>query len=166
MARIKEQKITPFLWFDTQAEKAARFYASTFKDSKILGISRYDEAGAKVSGMPKGSVMTVTFQILGQRFTALNGGPVFKFSPAVSFVVSCETQAEIDHYWKRLSAVPKAEQCGWLQDKFGLSWQIVPSILPKMLQDKDKKKASRVTAAFLKMKKFDIKELENAYKGK
>jgi len=160
-------KITPFLWFDKKAEEAVKFYTSIFKNSKILGITRYDEAGSKASGRPKGSVMTVAFQIEGQNFTALNGGPVpgFKFSPAVSFVVSCKNQREIDHFWSKLSKGGSPGQCGWLEDKYGITWQIVPTVLAKMLQDKDKKKVSRVTEAFLKMKKFDIATLERAYKG-
>jgi predicted 3-demethylubiquinone-9 3-methyltransferase (glyoxalase superfamily) len=161
------QRITPFLWFEKKAEEAVEFYTSIFKNSKILGTTRYDEAGSRVSGRPKGSVMTVAFQIEGQNFTALNGGPVagFKFSPAVSFVVSCKNQREIDYFWSRLSKGGKTDQCGWLEDKYGVTWQIVPTVLAKMLQDKDKKKVSRVTEAFLRMKKFDIATLERAYKG-
>jgi predicted 3-demethylubiquinone-9 3-methyltransferase (glyoxalase superfamily) len=159
------QKVAPFLWFDSKAEEAVKFYTSIFKNSKILGITRYDEAGSKASGRPKGSVMTVAFQIEGQNFTALNGGPVFKFSPAVSFVVNCKNQEEIDHFWSRLSKGGKPNQCGWLEDKYGVTWQIVPTVLVKMLQDKDKKKVSRVTEAFLKMKKFDIATLKRTYKG-
>ena len=161
------QRITPFLWFDKKAEEAVKFYTSIFRNSKILGTTRYDDAGSRVSGRPKGSVMTVAFQIEGQNFTALNGGPVpgFKFSPAVSFVVSCKNQREIDHFWGKLSKGGKTNQCGWLEDKYGVTWQIVPTVLAKMLQDKDKKKVSRVTEAFLKMKKFDIATLKRAYKG-
>lgn len=159
------QKVTPFLWFESKAEEAVKFYTSIFKNSKILGITRYDEASSKASGRPKGSVMTVAFQIEGQNFTALNGGPVFKFSPAVSFVVNCKNQEEIDHFWSRLSKGGKPNQCGWLEDKYGVTWQIVPTVLVKMLQDKDKKRVSRVTEAFLKMKKFDIATLKRAYKG-
>ena len=158
------QKISPFLWFDKDAEEAANFYTSIFKKSRILGVTRYDEAGSKASGMPKGSVMTVAFQLEGQNFTALNGGPVFKFSPAVSFVVTCKNQKEIDHFWNRLSKGGKESQCGWLEDKYGVTWQIVPSVLTKMLQDKDKEKVGRVTEAFLKMKKFDIATLKRAYR--
>jgi len=158
------QKISPFLWFDKDAEEAANFYTSIFKRSRILGVTRYDEAGSKASGMPKGSVMTVAFQLEGQNFTALNGGPVFKFSPAVSFVVTCKNQKEIDHFWNRLSKGGKESQCGWLEDKYGVTWQIVPSVLTKMLQDKDKEKVGRVTEAFLKMKKFDIATLKRAYR--
>jgi len=166
MARVARQKISPFLWFESNAEEAARFYTSIFKNSKVLGITRYNEAASKASGRPRGSVMTVAFQLEGQDFTALNGGPVFKFSPATSFVVSCENQREIDHLWKKLSKDGKINECGWLDDKYGVTWQIVPSILPKMLQDRDPKKVARVTEAFLKMKKFDIAILKLAYRGK
>ena len=159
------QKVSPFLWFDKDAEEAAKLYTSIFKRSRILGVTRYDEAGSKASGMPKGSVMTVAFQLEGQTFTALNGGPVFKFSPAVSFVVSCKNQKEIDHFWNRLSKGGKENQCGWLDDKFGVTWQIVPTVLTKMLQDEDKEKVGRVTEAFLKMKKFNIAALKRAYRG-
>lgn len=160
------QKIIPHLWFDDKAEEAANFYVSIFKNSKIGNVARYSKEGAKISGRPEGTAMTVTFQIEGQEFIALNGGPVFKFNEAISFLVNCETQEEIDELWEKLSADPKAEQCGWLKDKYGLSWQIVSSILGKMLQDKDKKKVARVTEAFLKMKKFDIEGLKKAYAGK
>ena len=161
------QRITPFLWFDKKAEEAVKFYTSIFKNSKILGTTRYGDAGSRVSGRPKGSVMTVAFQIEGQNFTALNGGPVpgFKFPPAVSFVVSCRNQREIDHFWGKLSKGGKTTQCGWLEDKYGVAWQIVPTVLAKMLQDNDKKKVSRVTEAFLKMKKFDIATMKRAYNG-
>lgn len=165
MPRIAGQKISPFLWFEKRAEEAARFYISIFKNSKILGTTRYNDASSRVSGRLKGSVMTVSFQIEGQNFTALNGGPAFKFSPAVSFVVSCDNQKEINHLWKELSKGGKTGQCGWLDDKYGVTWQIVPSILPKMLQDRDQNKVKRVTEAFLKMKKFDIVTLKRAYKG-
>ena len=157
------QKIIPFLWFDNQAEEAAKFYASIFKNSKIGRIARYGEAGAKVSGIAKGTVMTVEFQIEGQDFVALNGGPIFTFSPAISFVVDCKTQKEVDELWEKLSADPKAEQCGWLKDKYGVSWQIVPTILNEMLQDKDPKKSERVIKAMLQMKKIDMKILQKAY---
>jgi predicted 3-demethylubiquinone-9 3-methyltransferase (glyoxalase superfamily) len=162
------QKITPFLWFDDKAEEAAKFYVSIFKNSRIGSVSRYDEEGAKASGRPKGSVMVVEFQIEGQDFTALNGGPVFKFNESVSFVVNCKTQKEVDYYWEKLSegGDKKAQICGWVKDKYGLSWQIVPTILGKMLQDKDPKKAHRVMAAMLQMKKIDINGLKNAYEGK
>ena len=165
MPRIAGQKISPFLWFEKRAEEAARFYISIFKNSKILGSTRYNDASSRVSGRLKGSVMTVSFQIEGQNFTALNGGPAFKFSPAVSFVVSCDNQKEINHLWNELSKGGKTGQCGWLDDKYGVTWQIVPSILPKMLQDRDQNKVKRVTEAFLKMKKFDIVTLKRAYKG-
>jgi len=159
------QKITPFLWFDHQAEEAANFYASIFRNSKVGHIARYDEAGAKASGRPRGSAMTVAFQLDGQDFVALNGGPHFKFTEAVSFVVNCQTQEEVDHYWEKLSAGgdEKAQQCGWLKDKYGLSWQIVPVVFFEMLQDKDPKKSGRVMEALLKMKKLDIKALKQAY---
>jgi predicted 3-demethylubiquinone-9 3-methyltransferase (glyoxalase superfamily) len=159
------QKITPFLWFDTQAEEAANFYTSVFKNSKIVSVARYGEEAAKASGRPKGSAMTVAFELDGQKFVALNGGPHFKFTEAVSFVVNCQTQEEVDHYWEKLSAGgdEKAQQCGWLKDKYGLSWQIVPDVLDKMMQDKDPKKSGRVMAALLKMKKLDIKALQQAF---
>ena len=159
------QKITPFLWFDNQAEEAANFYASIFKNSKIVSVARYGEEGAKVSGRPKGTAMTVAFQLDGQEFVALNGGPHFKFSEAISFVVNCKTQEEMDHYWEKLSAGgdEKAQQCGWLKDKYGLSWQIVPDVLGKMMQDKNSKKSENVMQALLQMKKLDIKTLKQAY---
>lgn len=157
------QKITPFLWFDSQAEEAAKFYTSLFKNSKILTVARYDEAGAQASGRPAGSAMTVAFELEGQEFTALNGGPIFKFTEAISFVVNCETQEEVDVLWEKLSAVPESEQCGWLKDKYGLSWQIVPKQLGEMLGDKDAQKAGRVMQAMLQMKKIDIKKLQEAY---
>jgi predicted 3-demethylubiquinone-9 3-methyltransferase (glyoxalase superfamily) len=157
--------ITPFLWFDQQAEEAAKFYISVFKNSKIVKIARYGEAGAKASGRPAGTAMTVAFQLDGQEFVALNGGPHFHFTEAISFVVNCETQKEVDHYWEELSegGDEKAQQCGWLKDRYGLSWQIVPTVLVEMLQDKDARKAERVMSALLKMKKLDIKTLEQAY---
>ena len=160
------QKITPFLWFDTQAEEAAKFYVSIFKNSKVGSVSRYDEEGAKASGRPKGSVMTVAFELDGQAFTALNGGPVFKFTEAISLVVNCDTQAEVDHFWQKLSAGGEEVQCGWLKDKFGVSWQVVPMILMEMLQDKDPEKSKRVMAAMLKMKKIEIEPLKKAYAGR
>lgn len=159
------QRISPFLWFDDKAEEAASFYTSIFKNSKILNIARYGEAGATASGRPKGTVMTVAFQLDGQEFVALNGGPQFKFTEAISFVVNCETQQEIDEYWKKLSAGGREVQCGWLTDKYGLSWQIVPTILDKMVSDPDPKKAERVMKAMLQMKKIDIKGLEQAYES-
>lgn len=157
------QRISPFLWFDDKAEEAASFYTSIFKNSKIVNIARYGEAGAEVSGRPKGTVMTVTFQLEGQEFVALNGGPEFKFTEAISFVVNCQTQEEVDEYWEKFSEGGQEVQCGWLKDKFGLSWQIVPTILGEMLNDPDPKKAERVKKAMLQMKKIDIKGLKRAY---
>ncbi len=156
------QKITPFLWFDNNAEEAAQFYTSVFKNSRILSVSRYGDAGPG----PKGSVMVVSFQLEGQQFTALNGGPLFKFSEAFSFVVSCENQQEIDDYWNKLTSGGGQEsQCGWLKDKFGFSWQIVPTALGKLMTDKDPKKANRVMQALLQMKKLDLATLEQAAEG-
>jgi len=156
------QKITPFLWFDKQAEEAAQFYVSIFKNSKILHVSRYGDAGPG----PKGSVMVVNFQLAGQEFTALNGGPLFKFSEAFSFVVNCENQQEVDEYWSKLTSGGGQEsQCGWLKDKFGFSWQIVPTALGKLMSDTDPQKANRVMEALLKMKKIDIATLEAAARG-
>ncbi len=160
------QKITPFLWFDSQAEDAVKFYVSIFKGSRIRGVTRYDDEGAKAAGRPKGSVMTVAFELDGQEFTALNGGPIFKFTEAISFVVNCETQKEVDHFWEKLSAGGQEVQCGWLKDRFGVSWQVVPTVLVEMLQDKDREKSKRVMAAMLKMKKIDIAALKKAYAGR
>ena len=160
------QKITPFLWFDDKAEEAAKFYTSIFKNSKIMHIGRYGEEGAKVSERPKGTVMVVAFQLDGQEFVALNGGPEFKFTEAVSFVVNCKTQAEVDKFWKKLSAGGKDVQCGWLKDKYGVSWQVVPTILGELVSGKDAAKAHRVMEAMLKMVKLDIKKLKQAAKGK
>ena len=159
------QKITPCLWFDDQAEQAAKFYTGIFKNSKIKKISRYGKEGYEIHHRPEGSVMTVEFELDGQPFTALNGGPVFKFNEAVSFQVDCETQEEVDYYWVKLSEAgdEKAQQCGWLKDKYGLSWQIVPRVLVDMLNDPDEKKSQRVMAAMLKMKKIDIETLKRAY---
>jgi len=157
------QKITPCLWFDDKVEEAVNFYVSTFKNSKVGSIARYGEAGAKVSGRPKGSVMTVTFELEGQEFLALNGGPHFKFSEAISFIVNCETQEEIDKMWEKLSEGGEKGQCGWLKDKYGLSWQIVPPVLGEMLQDKNSPKSERVMKAMLQMHKLDIKTLRQAY---
>ena len=137
------QKITPFLWFDDKAEKAAAFYTSIFKNSKILSMARYGDAGAEVSGRPKGTVMTVAFQLEGQEFVALNGGPQFKFTEAISFVVNCQTQEEVDEYWAKLFDGGQEVQCGWLKDKYGLSWQIVPTILGEMLSDRDPKEGRK-----------------------
>ncbi|MGZ6276563.1 MAG: VOC family protein [Syntrophales bacterium] len=159
------QKITPFLWFDDKAEEAVRFYTSIFKNSKILSVTRYEEEGAKAAGRPKGSVMTILFMLEGQEFIALNGGPVFTFSPAISFVVDCKTQKEIDRLWEKLSEGGKKDRCGWLKDKYGVSWQIVPDVLGEMLQDKDPKKSRRVMEAILKVNKIDIATLKQAYEG-
>jgi predicted 3-demethylubiquinone-9 3-methyltransferase (glyoxalase superfamily) len=157
------QKIVPCLWFDNQAEEAVNFYVSIFKNSKVGRIARYGEAGAEVSGRPKGTVMTVEFQLEGQEFLALNGGPIFKFTEAISFIVNCETQEKLDEMWEKLSKGGEKGQCGWLKDKYGLSWQIVPPVLGEMLQDKDAKKTERVMKAMLQMKKLDIKTLKQAY---
>ena len=157
------QRITPFLWFDTQAEDAAHFYVSTFKNSRIGSVARYDEETAKAAGRPQGSVMTVAFELDGQEFIALNGGPLFKFTEAISLVVNCETQEEVDHFWKRLTAGGQEVQCGWLKDRFGVSWQVVPTVLGEMLQDKDRGKSRRVMAAMLKMKKINIEALKKAH---
>ncbi len=144
------QKISPFLWFDNQAEEAVKFYTSNFKNSKILTITHYGEEGAKAAGRPVGSVMTVVFELEGHEFIALNGGPVFTFSPAISFVMNCKTQKEVDELWEKLSEGGEKDRCGWLKDKYGVSWQIVPTVLDKMLQDKDPKKSRRVMEAMLK----------------
>ncbi|HEX3627295.1 MAG TPA: VOC family protein [Verrucomicrobiae bacterium] len=156
------QKITPFLWFDGQAEQAAKFYISIFGKSKILKIARVTEQAAKQIGKPEGSVLTVEFELEGQRFVALNGGPMFKFNEAVSFVVNCKTQAEVDKYWDKLSAGGEKSECGWVKDKFGVSWQITPTILPELLSGKDTAKAGRVIQAMLQMSKLDIKALKAA----
>lgn len=153
------QKITPFLWFDSQAEEAAGFYTSNFPNSKIVKVVRYNEAGPG----PAGSAMTVEFQLEGQTFVALNGGPIFKFTEAVSFVVNCQTQDEVDAYWEKLSAGGAEVQCGWLKDKFGLSWQIVPTVLPELLGGPDSEKSKRAMQAMLKMKKLEIRVLQKAY---
>ncbi len=160
------QKITTFLWFDTQAEEAASFYVSIFKDSRIVGVTRYDEAASKAAGRPKGSVMTVAFELDGQRFTALNGGPHFTFTEAISLVVNCEDQKEVDHFWGKLSAGGQEVQCGWLKDRFGLSWQVVPTALVEMLQDRDPEKSKRTMAVMLQMKKLDIDALKKAHAGR
>lgn len=159
------QRISPFLWFDNNAEEAAKFYTTVFKNSKIKRITRYTKEGYEIHGKEAGSVMVVEFEIEGQTFAALNGGPVFKFNEAVSFVIHCETQEEVDYYWQKLSegGDERAQQCGWLKDKFGVSWQIVPTILIEMLQDNDTKKSERVMRALLQMKKIDIKILKEAY---
>ena len=155
------QKITPFLWFDNQAEEAANFYVSIFKNSKILGVSHYGEAGPG----PAGTVLTVTFQLDGHEFTALNGGPHFTFTEAISLFVNCETQQEVDELWAKLTAGGEESMCGWLKDKYGLSWQIVPRVLLELMQDKDPVKARRVTEAMLQMRKIDIAKLQQAYEG-
>jgi len=158
------KKITPCLWFDNQAEEAVNFYISIFKKSKIVSVARYGEAGAKASGRPEGTVMTVAFQLEGQEFLALNGGPQFKFTEAISFIVNCKTQKEIDEFWKRLSEGGEEGPCGWLKDRYGMSWQIVPTVLAELLQDKDARKSEKVMQAMLQMKKLDIKALKQAYK--
>lgn len=153
------QKITPFLWFDNHAEEAVKFYTSIFKNSKIVSIMRYGEAGPG----PKGTVMTVTFQLDGQEFVALNGGPHFKFTEAISFVINCKTQEEVDHFWGKLSEGGEESRCGWLKDKYGVSWQVVPTALVEMLGDKDAEKSKRVMQAMVKMDKIEIKALKQAY---
>jgi predicted 3-demethylubiquinone-9 3-methyltransferase (glyoxalase superfamily) len=159
------QKITPCLWFDDQAEEAANFYVSVFKNSKIGRVARYGEAGEQAAGRPAGTVMTVEFQLDGQDFMGLNGGPHFKFTEAISLVVNCETQEEIDQFWVKLSEGGQEVQCGWLKDKYGLSWQVVPTVLGEMMQDKDAEKANRAMKAMLQMKKLDIATLKQAYEG-
>ena len=155
------QKITPFLWFDNQAEEAMNFYISIFRNSKALSVTRYGEAGPG----PKGSIMTATFQLDGQEITALNGGPHFKFTEAISLSVNCETQEEVDEFWEKLSEGGEKGRCGWLKDKYGLSWQINPTALGEMLQDKDPEKAKRIMEAMLQMDKIDIRALSRAYEG-
>ncbi len=159
------QRISPCLWFDDEAEDAARYYVGIFKSSRITQITRYGEAGKEVHGRPPGSVMTAAFELDGQTFTALNGGPVFKFNEAVSFQVSCATQEEIDYYWEKLSAGgdPKAQQCGWLKDRFGLSWQVVPDSIDDLFKDEKSPGARRAMDAMLKMKKIDLAELRRAH---
>lgn len=161
------QQLTPCLWFDDQAEEAAKFYAAIFPNSKIGAVTRYSEAGQEVHRKKPGSVMTVEFELNGQTFTALNGGPVFKFNEAISFQINCDTQAEIDHYWTKLSAGgdPKAQQCGWLKDKYGVSWQVVPRGMAEMLKDSASGGAKRAMGAVMKMKKLDIAEIKKAYAG-
>lgn len=161
------EKITPFLWFNDQAEKAVKFYTSIFKNSKVGKTLCYDQAAAKAAGRPVGSVLTIEFEITGQKFTALNGGPEFKFNESISFVVDCKTQEEVDYFWEKLTAGGGQESaCGWLKDKFGVSWQVTPAILIDMLHDKDAKKAERVMKAMLQMQKIDIKKLKAAYAEK
>jgi predicted 3-demethylubiquinone-9 3-methyltransferase (glyoxalase superfamily) len=163
------QKITPFLWFDTQAEEAVKFYTSIFKNSRVVSIKRYPEGPLEgpMKGM-EGKVLTAVFELEGQRFMALDGGPFFQPTGAVSFYVECDSQGEVDCYWDKLTAGgdPKAQQCGWLQDKYGFSWQIIPAILPKLLNDADRTKADRTMQAMLQMKKIDIEKLKRAYEGK
>ncbi len=161
------QKISPFLWFDHQAEEAARYYTSIFSNSRIGTISRYGEAGREIHGQKPGTVMVVAFELDGQKFSALNGGPIFKFNEAISLMIDCETQEEIDYYWDKLSAGgdANAQQCGWLKDKYGLSWQVTPRVLGEMMSDPDKEKAGRVMTAMLQMKKIDIAALKRAYAG-
>ncbi|HMI77282.1 MAG TPA: VOC family protein [Ferruginibacter sp.] len=159
------QKITSNLWFDRQAEEAVEFYSTVFKNSKKGRISRYGKEGYEIHGMPEGTVMTIEFWLEGQQFLALNGGPVFKFNEAVSFIVNCESQQEIDYYWEKLSrgGDPKAQVCGWLKDQFGLSWQIVPTVMADMMNDPDSKKTEAVMKAMLQMKKLDVEELSKAF---
>jgi predicted 3-demethylubiquinone-9 3-methyltransferase (glyoxalase superfamily) len=156
------QKINPFLWFNDKAEEAMNFYVSIFKNSKVVGVSCYGDAGPG----PKGTVMSATFELEGQRFMALNGGPLFTFTPAISFFVNCETQAEVDDLWAKLSAGGREDRCGWLQDKYGVSWQIIPRALMELMQDKDPEKSKRVMQAMLQMVKIDIEGLKRAHAGK
>lgn len=161
------QRITPCLWFDDQAEEAVAFYTGVFRQSRIVKVSRYGEAGQEIHGKPAGSVMTIAFELDGQAFTALNGGPAFTFNEAISFQVNCKTQEEVDHYWEKLSegGDEEAQQCGWLKDKYGVSWQIVPGVLIDMLADADSEKSQRAMTAMLAMKKIDIDELQRAFAG-
>lgn len=161
------RKISPCLWFDDEAEQAAEFYTSIFKNSKIVAITRYGKAGYDVHQRPEGSVMTVVFEIDGQSFTALNGGPVFTFNEAISFEVNCESQEEVDYYWEKLSegGDEGAQQCGWLKDKFGVSWQVVPTMLNELISDHGSERSERAMEAMLKMKKLDVAELQRAYDG-
>ena len=157
------QKITPNLWFDNEAEEAANFYVSLFKNSKIVNVARYGESAAEVSGKPAGSVMTVTFELDGQQFTAINGGPDFKFTEAISLQIQCQTQEEVDRLWSKLCEGGEEGPCGWLKDRYGLSWQVTPIALEEMLSDPDPEKAERVMKAMLQMKKLDVSELRRAY---
>ena len=161
------QKITPCLWFDDQGEEAAKFYCGIFPNSKLGAVSRYGEAGKEIHQKQPGTALTVAFELDGQQFTALNGGPMFKFNEAISLSVGCDDQKEVDYYWEKLGAGgdPQAQQCGWLKDKFGLSWQIVPNALAKMMGDPDPARTNRVVGALLQMKKLDLPELERAYRG-
>jgi predicted 3-demethylubiquinone-9 3-methyltransferase (glyoxalase superfamily) len=163
---IVAQKITPCLWFDNEAEEAAKFYVSIFKNSKLGAVSRYGKEGFEIHGRKEGTVMTAEFEIDGLKFVGLNGGPLFKFSEAISFQIMCEDQKEIDYFWSKLTAGGQEGPCGWLKDKFGLSWQVVPTVLIDMLKDPDTAKSQRVTKAFLQMKKFDIAALKRAYEAK
>lgn len=164
MSTSKIQRITPFLWFDGQAEEAVNHYVSIFDNSRIVSTTRYSKEGAEASGQPEGSVMTVAFQLAGQDFTAINGGPMFRFNEAISLVVNCETQEEVDHYWSRLSdgGDPQAQVCGWLKDRFGLSWQVVPTLVGELMSDPDPEKGRRAMEAILKMKKIDVEALRQA----
>ncbi|MGN6748359.1 MAG: VOC family protein [Xanthobacteraceae bacterium] len=162
---IAKQKITPCLWFDTQAEEAANFYVAIFKNSRIKEVSRYTKAGRDIHGKEPGSVLTVEFELDGQTFTALNGGPLFRFNEAVSFQVMCDGQAEVDHFWRKLTDGGQEGQCGWLKDKFGVSWQVVPQVLPQMLTDADGAKRERTMSALMTMKKFDVAALQRAFTG-
>jgi predicted 3-demethylubiquinone-9 3-methyltransferase (glyoxalase superfamily) len=163
--QIVTQKIAPCLWFDTEAEEAAKFYVSVFKNSKITTVARFPDEGKEIHGKDAGSVMTVAFELAGQSFVALNGGPQFSFDEAVSFQVYCESQDEVDYFWSRLTEGGEAGPCGWLKDKFGLSWQVVPVALLEMMLDRDASKPARVMKAFMQMKKFDIETLKRAYEG-
>lgn len=164
---ITKQRFTPSLWFDTQGEEAAKFYTSIFKNSRITATTRYSAAGQEIHGQKPGSVMTVAFELDGQSFVALNGGPQFKFNEAISFQINCDTQEEVDYYWEKLGAGgdPKAQVCGWLKDKFGLSWQVVPRMMDELFRDHDSAGAQRAMNAMLQMKKLDIEELRRAYEG-
>lgn len=157
------QKIVPFLWFNNNAEEAMNFYTSIFPNSKVLTVSRYGKEGAEVSGQAEGSVMVASIELNGQRFDLINGGPIYKFSEAISFVINCDDQAEVDHFWDSLTAGGQEIQCGWLKDKFGVCWQVTPTIMGKLMSDPDKAKSGRVMAAMLKMKKIDIAKLQEAY---
>lgn len=161
--KLPAREITSCLWYDSEAEEAANFYMSVFEDAKIGRITRYGEEGHDIHGREAGSVMTVEFEIAGRKFVAINGGPIFKFDEAISFQIHCDTQGEIDYFWSKLSEGGEESVCGWLKDKFGLSWQVVPAVLPEMLLDADTAKSQRVTKAFMQMKKFDIEALKRAY---
>jgi predicted 3-demethylubiquinone-9 3-methyltransferase (glyoxalase superfamily) len=159
------KSVYPCLWFDNQAEEAVNFYTGIFKDSKIGTVTRYGESGAKSSGQKEGSIMTIDFELNGQRYLALNGGPIFKFTPAISMIVSCDTQEEIDYYWAKLSEGGGEVECGWLTDKYGMSWQVVPSMMDEVFRDKDEAKKDRFMAALVKMKKLEIEPLKKALAG-